>query len=108
MQLNLFKSEYSQFKPLFKSRPIEWCSLVSGKSSANPIVKTFIKANLDKLPAVVRKCPMEGRLDLKNIVLNSRVMAILPLGIYRIQARSFDKIDKEIMVFSTLFKIDDN
>lgn len=81
---------------------------MSGKSTANPIVKTFIKANLDKLPPVVRKCPMEGRLDLKNLVLDRKVMAILPIGTYRIQARSFDKIDKEIMIFSTLFKIEDN
>lgn len=71
-------------------------------------MKTFIKSNIDKLPPVVRKCPMEGILEVKNVVIKSKAMAILPPATYRITARSYDKIDKEIMAVSILFKIEED
>jgi hypothetical protein len=107
VQLNLFKIEKDQFKPLFKGRPVEWCAVASGKTKTNPIVKTFIATNIQKLPPSVRKCPMQGRLDVKNFTISSKVMAILPVSTYRIQAKSFDSVDKEVMSFSALFKIEE-
>lgn len=82
--------------------------MVGGKTNTNPIVKTFVKSNIEKLPPVIRKCPMEGVLEVKDVKLKSKAMAILPPAVYRISAKAYDKIDKDIMAVSILFKIDED
>jgi hypothetical protein len=51
---------------------------------------------------------MEGIIEVKDVKLKSKAMAILPPATYRITAKSFDKVDKEIMAVSILFKIDED
>ncbi|KAG5668564.1 hypothetical protein PVAND_016501 [Polypedilum vanderplanki] len=106
IQLNLFKIENAEFKPIFKSRPIEWCVVAQGKTKANPIVKTFLSNQIGKLPEALRTCPVIGSFVFQNITVSTRMFAILPPASYRLQGKAYDTVDKEIFYFSVLFRID--
>jgi hypothetical protein len=99
------ESEISEINFFFEVPPFEWCALNDGKANGNLIVKIFITANLAKLPVAIRKCPIYGRVELKNFTFDTSTMGILPVSDYRFHAMIYDSVDKEIASYTSHFKI---
>jgi hypothetical protein len=106
VQLNMARKENSVYKSVFKVPPTEWCSVMSRKAKPNFLVKAFLETIRERMPKVVQKCPMDGRIEAYNLSFKSKMIQIFPKGVYRVSARGYDDVDENILTMSFLMRIE--
>lgn len=96
----------SRFKSFFKVKAFEWCDLTNGRMKANSMVKNFIDSISTRLPAAMKKCPIDGQMSVFNVPLKNQMMKIFPPGLYRISAHGYIDEDPLVFFFSILIKLE--
>lgn len=84
--INVFISSFYRYGTIYreviKLPPLEWCSTME-TSIDNPLLKYFF-AGVKNAEPVLKKCPFEGRLDIKNLTFPGGVnLPIFSTGFYK-------------------------
>lgn len=104
-QTDFFFLTNGKFKPMFKSPPVDWCSLVGGGSSTakvNSFVKMFIDTIKIAVPQFIHKCPYTGFYGAKNISLMRHFITFCPNGSFKLKSSMSDGAN-EVMKFVLLY-----
>ena len=106
VKVDFYKQENSKFRQLFKSKDIDWCQIVSGKSSkANPLIRTFLMPLISKVP-FFSKCPFQGRHNFK-IEFERKMLMMFPSGTYKLRISVYMSDDFNVGTCTMIIKIDD-
>ena len=77
--------------------------MVSKKSQANPIFRTFFEPITKKIP-VIRKCPIFGLLE-SNVTFDRKMLMVLPNGVYKLTVNTFSSDDENILTTAFTLKL---
>lgn len=79
---------------MFNIPRIEWCGYVAGVKSNNFMLRKMVTLMREDVPELFKNCPWEGRSEITNSKLNTKLVAFLPKGIYRINNKITGEITK--------------
>lgn len=104
VRVSLFKKDSNgKFRELFSNPAVEWCDIMSVKASTSIKATSFMMklSNFffkSRFPEFFRKCPFKPfTVDRSNITMDSRIIAMIPTGVYRVRIVIMYK--KDDMVF---------
>jgi hypothetical protein len=66
----------------------------------SPLIRSFLLANLEKFPAVIRQCPLKGRIELWNITPSVSMMGFMPVALYKMKTDIYDDKNEKIVFYS--------
>lgn len=69
------------YRDVFKVGPFEWCSIVE-TAVTNPLIKHFL-ASSKNAKSLMKKCPLEDRIEMRNGSSEGGELAMFPSGLYR-------------------------
>lgn len=78
---------------------------MNGKAKSNVLVKAFLDTVRQRIPQNLLRCPLQGEIRAKNILLSNKMLAIFPSGFYKISAHGYNEEDDNIMSIALLVKI---
>jgi hypothetical protein len=82
-----------------KSKTIDWCSIVSGKSGNGVIVKILIDSLKQVAPEVVHDCPFTKTLELKNYRMPDAFLLLYPVGNFELKISFYSKGREVLKLF---------
>lgn len=69
------------YREIYRVGPIEWCSIAEAVVT-NPLIKHFFDSTKN-IQTLVKKCPLEGRIEVKNVTSEGGQLLVFPTGLYR-------------------------
>ena len=92
VRVSLFKKDSNgKFRELFNNPAIEWCDVMGVKASTSIKATSFMMklSNFffkSRFPEFFRKCPFKPfTVDRSNITMDSKIIAMIPTGVYRVR-----------------------
>lgn len=104
VRVSLFKQDSNgKFREIFNNPAVEWCDIMNVKDSKSIKATSFMMKLSSfffksRFPEFFRKCPFKPfTVDRSNITMDSRIIAMIPTGSYRV--RIAIKYKKDEMIF---------
>lgn len=99
------KFEYSKktnekFQNILKSDFIDWCELAVGKSKINFLAKILFEAVKKAAPTIFHPCPYQGLVLGTNISFSRQLLALYPLGTFKLKLSLFGRSEKYFDIVS--------
>jgi len=82
----------TNYRQVFKTIRVDWCSLISDGKKANGLFRVLIEMSKNQVPEITHQCPYSGAIRLINFKFPKLIMTLLTVGIIRYDLKIvFDK-----------------